>query len=54
LFRVPVLCSIFCALNMLGVVMGTPLTIHFRLKLVWQDPTLVLHLLNNLIKVHRA
>ena len=33
--------------------MGTPLIIHFRLKLVWQGPTLVLHLPNHLIKLHR-
>ena len=33
--------------------MGTPLIICFRLKLVWQGPTLVLHLPNHLIKLHR-
>ena len=39
--------------NTIGVVMGTPLIIRFRLKLVWQGPTLVLHLPNHLIKLHR-
>ena len=33
--------------------MGTPWIIRFRLKLVWQGPTLVLHLPNHLIKLHR-
>ena len=39
--------------NTIGVVMGTPLIIRFRLRLVWQGPTLVLHFPKHLIKLHR-
>ena len=40
---IPVLCSLICVPNMVGVY-GPPLTIWFRLRHIWRDPTLVLHL----------
>jgi len=40
---IPVLCSLNCVPNMVGVY-GPPLTIWFGQRHIWRDPTLVLHL----------
>ena len=40
---IPVLCSLNCVPNMVGV-FGPPLTIWFGLRYIWRDPTLVLYL----------